>query len=115
MISITALQENLEKDTETLHELVEGPLDKVRARRISQIYEKFKFPLAYVIYCVRQYLNKEAKKDEFFKHRSNVTNYAAVTSKFMQNLLDGIENALTTEMPKQTQPFKRARTSESNY
>lgn len=78
------LQENLEKDTETLHELVESPLDK--------------------------YLSKDATKEVFFNHRSNVTNYAAVTAKFMTNLLDGVENGLTSEMPFQQQPYKRART-----
>lgn len=78
------LQENLEKDTETLHELVESPLD--------------------------QFLTDEATKSDFFQHRSNVTNYAAVTAKFRQNLLEGVENGLTDELPLQHQPFKRART-----
>lgn len=78
------LQESLEKDTETLHELVESPLD--------------------------QFLTDEATKSDFFQHRSNVTNYAAVTAKFRQNLLEGVENGLTDELPLQHQPFKRART-----
>jgi len=55
------LQQELEKTTEQLSELSEGPLEKM--------------------------------------NRTEVANYTGVTQKFLQNLLDGVSNGLTGDVP----------------
>jgi len=55
------LQQELEKTTEQLSELSEGPLEKM--------------------------------------NRTDVANYTGVTQKFLQNLLDGVANGLTGDVP----------------
>mmetsp|Transcript_8487 Transcript_8487/g.26631 ORF Transcript_8487/g.26631 Transcript_8487/m.26631 type:complete len:526 (+) Transcript_8487:30-1607(+) len=63
------LQENLEKNLEHLHELVERPLDP--------------------------YFSEDAHHS-FFLFRTEVTNYTNVTRKFRQNLMEGVERGLTS-------------------
>lgn len=65
------LQEKLEENTEHLHELVEKPLDP--------------------------FLDPEVlDKSPFYQYKSDLTNYTQVTKKFLENLLEGIENGLTS-------------------
>lgn len=64
------LQEMLEKHTEHLHGLVETPL---------KIYTSSSKPPAV----------------PFFDHRSNVTNFAGITKKFLEDMLVGVEGGLT--------------------
>jgi ariadne-1 len=63
------LQEKLEENTEHLHELVE------------QLLTPFLDPRA-------------DDRAPFYHYKSNLTNYYAVTKKFLANLLEGIENGL---------------------
>ena len=63
------LQEKLEENTEHLHELVEKPLDG--------------------------YLDPDqTDRSPFYQYKSDLINYVQVTKKFLENLLDGIENGL---------------------
>ena len=65
------LQEKLEENTEHLHELVEKPLD--------------------------EFLTPEnLDRSRFYHYKSELTNYYQVTKNFFENLLDGIENGLTS-------------------
>lgn len=65
------LQEKLEENTEHLHELVEKPLD--------------------------EFLDPDVfDKSKFYHYKSDLTNYFQVTKNFFENLLDGIENGLTS-------------------
>ncbi|OMJ73534.1 hypothetical protein SteCoe_27758 [Stentor coeruleus] len=65
------LQEKLEENTDHLHELVEKPLD--------------------------EFLDvNNTDKSKFYHYKSDLTNYFQVTKQFFENLLDGIENGLTT-------------------
>ena len=63
------LQEMLEKFTETLHELVETPLDK--------------------------FLQEGVPRKEFDDHRALITNLLSSTDTYKNNLLEGIDNGLT--------------------
>ena len=65
------LQEKLEENTEHLHELVEKPLDEFLDLNITD-------------------------KSKFYHYKSDLTNYFQVTKNFFENLLDGIENGLTS-------------------
>jgi ariadne-1 len=65
------LQEKLEENTDHLHELVERPLD--------------------------EYLDvNTTDKSRFYHYKSDLINYYQVTKNFFENLLDGIENGLTS-------------------
>jgi len=64
------LQQQLEENTEHLHELAEKKLD--------------------------EFLSQEAlDRSPFYHYKSNLTNYSQVTKRFLANLLDGIDNGLT--------------------
>ncbi|OMJ81404.1 hypothetical protein SteCoe_18140 [Stentor coeruleus] len=65
------LQEKLEENTDHLHELVEKPLDEFLDLNITD-------------------------KSKFYHYKSDLTNYFQVTKQFFENLLDGIENGLTS-------------------
>lgn len=89
------LQENLEKNAEHLHGLVERPLDKVRGslpavltlprpRRLASTH-----PAA-----ATQFANVDAR-DAFQRYRTDVTNFSNVTRKFRENLMVGVEGGLT--------------------
>ena len=59
----------LEKFTETLHELVETPLDK--------------------------FLQHGVPRNAFDEHRALITNLLSSTETYKNNLLEGIDNGLT--------------------
>ena len=64
------LQQQLEENTEHLHELAEKKLD--------------------------EFLDPEnLDRSPFYHYKSNLTNYTQVTKRFLANLLDGIDNGLT--------------------
>ena len=64
------MQENLEKNCDYLHELIEKPLDPFLDPNIVD-------------------------KKHFYNYRSDLINYYAVTKKFYENLLEGLERGLT--------------------
>ena len=65
------LQENLEKNCDYLHELIEKPLDP--------------------------YLDSNVvERSGFYNFRGDLINYYQVTKKFYENLLEGIEKGLTS-------------------
>jgi len=70
------LQQELEKTTEHLSELSEGPLEKM--------------------------------------NRTEVANYTGVTQKFLQNLLDGVTNGLTGDVPTDVFALPAASTTDSS-
>lgn len=66
------LQENLEKNCDTLHELIEKPLDP--------------------------YLDSNVvDRKPFYNFKSDLVNYFQVTKKFYENLLEGLEKGLTNQ------------------
>jgi len=90
-------QEQLEKNTENLHGLVEEPLDVVRGCWVV-LLRGVGASLCSVAdnTMTEQYLDKTRKPDvPFFDHRSNVTNFTAITKKFLNGLLVGVEGGLT--------------------
>ena len=67
LISIAVLKENLEKDTETLHELVEAPLDTVRVRYIPHYpNEKPQFSLTLCDILCTTVFEQGCKERNFF-------------------------------------------------
>ena len=65
-------QENLERFTESLHELVEEPLD--------------------------QYVNPgQDNRTLFERHRQKITDLLSSTEKYKVNMLEGIDNGLTNQ------------------
>jgi ariadne-1 len=65
------MQEKLESNTEALHELVEKPLDDFLAPELKD-------------------------RGPFLDHRTKITNFARVSKKFRVNLINGIDNGLTS-------------------
>ena len=65
------LQEKLEENTDHLHELIEKPLDEYLDPNITD-------------------------KSKFYHYKSNLVDYYQVTKNFFENLLDGIDNGLTS-------------------
>ncbi|OMJ90379.1 hypothetical protein SteCoe_7295 [Stentor coeruleus] len=65
------LQEKLEENTDYLHEHLEMPLDEFLDLNITD-------------------------KSKFYHYKDNLTKYTQVTKEFFENVLDGIENGLTS-------------------
>ena len=45
--------------------------------------------------CVRACVTRQVPKTPFFDHRSEVTNFAGITKKFLEQMLVGVEGGLT--------------------
>ena len=64
------MQENLEKNCDYLHELIEKPLDPYLDTNVID-------------------------RKDFYHFKGQLVNYYQVTKKFYENLLEGIERGLT--------------------